>query len=86
MKIPRNLSGKELIKKLEKLGYEVTRQVGNHVRLTIRVNETHHITIPIHKPIKVGTLSAILTSLKRNLLNGYSKTTSSFAGLCKFKI
>jgi predicted RNA binding protein YcfA (HicA-like mRNA interferase family) len=60
MKLIRNLSGKELIKALEKLGYEQTRQVGSHVRLTTKEKGTHHITIPYHKPIKVGTLSSIL--------------------------
>ena len=60
MKLIRNLSGKELIKILEKLGYQQTRQVGSHVRLTTKENGTHHITIPYHKPIKVGILSSIL--------------------------
>lgn len=60
MKLPRNLSGKELIKKLEKLGSTTSRQVGSHIRLTTQQKGTHHITIPFHKPIKIGTLSAIL--------------------------
>lgn len=60
MKIPRNLSGKDLVKKLEKFGYEATRQVGSHIRLTTHKKGTHHITIPHHKPMKIGTLSAIL--------------------------
>lgn len=60
MKIPRNLSGKDLIKKLKKLGYEPTRQAGSHIRLTTSENGTHHITIPEHKPLKIGTLSSIL--------------------------
>jgi len=63
MKIPRNLSGKDLIKKLEKLGYKSTRQVGSHVRLTTQKKGTHHITIPYHKPIKIGTLSSILKDI-----------------------
>lgn len=60
MRTPRDLTGKELIKALEKLEYEVTRQSGSHIRLTTSRNGTHHITIPDHRPIKVGTLSAIL--------------------------
>jgi len=60
MKIPRNLSGRELIKKLKPLGYKVTRQVGSHIRLTTQENGSHHLTIPAHNPIKIGTLSAIL--------------------------
>lgn len=60
MRIPRDLTGKELIKALGKLGYEVTRQSGSHIRLTTSRNGTHHITIPAHRPIKIGTLSGTL--------------------------
>jgi predicted RNA binding protein YcfA (HicA-like mRNA interferase family) len=60
MRIPRDLTGKDLIKALGKLGYEVTRQSGSHIRLTTSHNGTHHITIPDHRPIKVGTLAGIL--------------------------
>ncbi len=31
MKLPRNVSARELIKSLGKIGYEVTRQKGSHV-------------------------------------------------------
>ncbi|MBK9147493.1 MAG: type II toxin-antitoxin system HicA family toxin [Flavobacteriales bacterium] len=60
MRVPRDLTGKELIKSLGKLGYEVTRQSGSHIRLTTSLKGTHHITIPDHRPIKVGTLAGIL--------------------------
>jgi predicted RNA binding protein YcfA (HicA-like mRNA interferase family) len=50
MRIPRDLTGKELIKALGKLGYEVTRQSGSHIRLTTSRNDTYHITIPDHRP------------------------------------
>lgn len=60
MKLPRDLSGQELIKSLKKLGYEPTRQVGSHIRLTTQQNGAHHITIPKHSPLKIGTLSAVL--------------------------
>lgn len=62
-KTPRNLTGKELIKKLKKLGYKPTRQLGSHIRITTEVNGTHHITIPNHSPIKIGTLSNILKDI-----------------------
>jgi predicted RNA binding protein YcfA (HicA-like mRNA interferase family) len=60
MKLPRDLSGRELAKALESLGYEVEHQTGSHLRLTTQDDGEHHITIPNHSPIKVGTLSAIL--------------------------
>ena len=60
MRLPRNLSGAVLIKGLRKLSYEATRQTGSHVRLTTQRNGEHHITIPLHDPLRAGTLAAIL--------------------------
>jgi len=42
------------------LGYRVARQTESHLRLTTLERGEHHITIPKHKPIRVGTLAAIL--------------------------
>ncbi|HAH57579.1 MAG TPA: hypothetical protein DCL86_05490, partial [Bacteroidales bacterium] len=42
-KIPRNLTGKDLIKALKTLGYEQSRQVGSHIRLTTNKKGSHHI-------------------------------------------
>ena len=49
MKLPRNLTGAQLIKALQQLGYQATRQTGSHVRLTCRllpnpVEATSHST------------------------------------------
>ena len=63
MKLPRDLSGAELIKKPQLLGYEPTRQVGSHVRITTQQKGTHHVTVPAHKPLRVGTLSSILKDI-----------------------
>jgi predicted RNA binding protein YcfA (HicA-like mRNA interferase family) len=61
MKIPRDAGGEELVSALAKFDYKTTRQSGSHVRLTSSIKgEEHHITIPRHKPLKVGTLSRIL--------------------------
>ncbi len=67
MKLPRDLSGRELIKALERVGYAVTRQSGSHIRLTHGDINQHHITIPDHTPLRVGTLSAILTEVAAHL-------------------
>lgn len=63
MKLPRNISSRELVKSLGKIGYEVTRQKGSHMRLTCIFPKEHHITIPNHDPIRVGTLAAILSDV-----------------------
>jgi len=60
MKLPRDIGGEELAKLLSKYGYEITRQKGSHLRLTTTLKGEHHLTIPKHKPLKVGTLSGIL--------------------------
>lgn len=64
MRLPRDLSGTELASSLRRFGYEITRQTGSHLRLTstIRGSE-HHVTIPRHAAVKVGTLSAILADI-----------------------
>ena len=66
MKLPRDISGISLAKALRALEYDVTRQTGSHIRLTTLVNGEHHITIPAHDPIKIGTLSGILADIARH--------------------
>jgi len=41
---------------LSVLGYQVVRQSGSHMRLMTTQNGVHHLTIPHHSPLKVGTL------------------------------
>jgi predicted RNA binding protein YcfA (HicA-like mRNA interferase family) len=67
MRLPRDVGGEELAKLLKKYGYETTRQTGSHLRLTTILNGEHHITIPKHKPLKVGTLSGILVEVSAHL-------------------
>ncbi|HUU83237.1 MAG TPA: type II toxin-antitoxin system HicA family toxin [Phycisphaerae bacterium] len=67
MKLPRDLSGPDLVKALARLGYEVDHQTGGHVRLTTQRGGEHHLTIPAHEAIKIGTLSAILRSVADHL-------------------
>ena len=70
MKLPRDLSGRELARLLEQLGYETTRQTGSHIRLTKPGETAHHITIPDHATLKVGTLDAILKDVAGHLRVG----------------
>ena len=60
MKLPRNVSGAELAQRLRRMGYEKTRQTGSHMRLTCNQPKEHHVTIPQHDDLRVGTLAAIL--------------------------
>ena len=63
MRLPRDLSGADLVKRLERFGYSITRQTGSHMRLTSTTRGEHHITIPNHDPLRLGTLAAILASV-----------------------
>ena len=60
MRLPRDLSGAELAAALGRLGYQTTRRSGSHIRLSRSDGGEHHITIPDHNPLKVGTLASIL--------------------------
>ena len=53
-------NGRQLASALGQLGYQITRQTGSHIRLTTQQGGEHHLTIPDHDPLKVGTLAAIL--------------------------
>ena len=60
MKLPRDVSGRELATALQLLGYRITRQTGSHIRLTTTERGEHHVTVPDHDPLRVGTLAGIL--------------------------
>lgn len=61
MRTPRDVTGQMLLRLLRKnFGYEQSRQVGSHIRMTTQENGEHHVSIPNHNPIKVGTLNGII--------------------------
>ena len=60
MRTPRNVSGSDLIKSLQVLGYEISRQLGSHIRLTTQLDGKYHITVPNHLPLRLGTFKSIL--------------------------
>ncbi len=67
MRLPRDLTGDELVRKLEDLGYVVMRQTGSHIRLThVGKERAHHLTVPRHKELKVGTLNRIVKDAARH--------------------
>jgi predicted RNA binding protein YcfA (HicA-like mRNA interferase family) len=64
LRLPRGLSGAELARLLRRYGYEVSRQTGSHVRLTSTMMGTeHHVTIPAHRDLRLGTLASILSNV-----------------------
>ena len=63
MKLPRDVSGEQLVRALRRLDYEVTRQRGSHIRVTTQRDGEHHEAIPAHRSLKPGLLSGILKSV-----------------------
>ena len=73
MKIPRDVDAGKLIKLLERYGYAVIRQTGSHIRLSKHFKgKEHTITIPNHRPIKIGTLQGIVKDIC--MFNGMDTT------------
>lgn len=66
MSLPRDVSGEQLQRALRRFGYEPVRQRGSHLYMTTQVNGEHHVGVPMHRAIKVGTLSDILKAVGRH--------------------
>ena len=64
MKLPRDLSGRELAGRLRReLGYLVVHQVGSHMILERPSDPHHRIAVPDHRALRVGTLNGILRAV-----------------------
>jgi len=71
MKVPRDVHADVLINLLKRYGYNVVRQTGSHVRLLKKLTDgEHELTVPNHKPIKIGTLQNIVKDVC--LVNDFS--------------
>jgi predicted RNA binding protein YcfA (HicA-like mRNA interferase family) len=63
-KLPR-ISSNKAIRALERLGFEKTRQTGSHVIMKkITSDGLIGCVVPIHRELKIGTLSGILKQAK----------------------
>ena len=61
MKIPRDLSGRELAKALCKnWDYRQVHQEGSHIILQTDTPSRQRIPVPDHNPVRIGTLNSIL--------------------------
>ena len=61
----RNLSGSDVIKALERLGFRQARQKGSHVVMRKDLfAQSFGCVIPLHKELKIGTLKGILKQAK----------------------
>lgn len=60
-KIPTDLSGRALVRALEKVGFVVKRQRGSHIILR-RHDPPARVVVPDHKALRIGTLRSILNA------------------------
>ena len=54
------ISGKEVVRVLKKLGYEIDHQTGSHMILRKTEGEHRRLTVPNHQEVAKGTLLAII--------------------------
>lgn len=64
MKMPRDLSGAQLIKGLcRDWDYRQVHQEGSHVILQTETPGHQRLSVPNHHPLRIGTLNAILRAV-----------------------
>ncbi len=64
MKVPRDLSGAQLVKVLcRDWHYRVIHQEGSHVILQTDTPSHQRLSVPNHNPLRVGTLNGIVRAV-----------------------
>lgn len=58
-KLPRGLSGKKVIRALQRVGFHIRRQKSSHVIMR-RDTPFAQVVVPLHKSLDTGTLGAII--------------------------
>ena len=66
MKLPRDLSGRELVERLgSAFAYRVVHQRGSHIVLETDTPIAHRVAVPDHRVLRIGTLNSILRAVAR---------------------
>jgi predicted RNA binding protein YcfA (HicA-like mRNA interferase family) len=64
MKVPRDLSGAQLVKILcRDWNYRVVHQEGSHIILQTDAPTPQRLSVPNHNPLRVGTLNGIVRAV-----------------------
>ncbi len=64
MKVPRDLSGAQLVKILcRDWDYRVIHQEGSHIILQTDAPSHQRLAVPNHNPVRVGTLNGIIRAV-----------------------
>jgi predicted RNA binding protein YcfA (HicA-like mRNA interferase family) len=57
MRFPRDVTGEEAVRAIHRLGFRTMRQTGSH---RILRKDSRSVVVPMHKPIKPGTLKGLI--------------------------
>ncbi len=60
VKLPRDVSGREVVRAFEKIGYYVDHQKGSHIILKNVDRRLPRLSVPAHKTIRVGLLKKLI--------------------------
>ena len=68
MKIPRDLSGAQLVNVLcRDWNYRVIHQEGSHIILQTDAPSHQRLSVPNHNPLRVGTLNGIVRAVSAHI-------------------
>ena len=68
MKVPRDLSGAQLVKVLcRDWGYRMVHQEGSHIILQTDTPTPQLLSVPNHNPLRVGTLNSIVRAVSSHI-------------------
>lgn len=59
-KLPRQISGAQVVKAVCRIGYTLDHQTGSHIILRQEKEPYRRLTVPNHREISPGTLRAII--------------------------
>jgi predicted RNA binding protein YcfA (HicA-like mRNA interferase family) len=64
MRLPRDIGGQDLARRLAVYGYSISRQTGSHLKLTSNMaGREHNITITTSRLLRMATLNEILAEV-----------------------
>lgn len=67
MKFPSGLCGDELVRALVRLEYRQEQQSDSHVRRSLPEQPEHHVTIPLHSPLRIGIPAAMFDAVANRM-------------------
>ncbi len=59
-RLPTDLSGQDVVRALQKVGFAVTRQRGSHIVMH-RAEPKARVTVPDHRVVRPGTLRQLVS-------------------------